>query len=179
MRQNSIQDLRAKKGIMEALNEFCSVTKAYAPWLAIILVAFGWLVSHWTANSRESRKEIRSAIDRFSVNCRELWETAKDYHTASTHCSNTACKVKSLLSQLSIIIPYCESLGISDQISKDITALRQEVTLKNFDAPSSFSSVNIKDPRLTRISGSMDILLLSIEQAFAKKYHNGRKNKKA
>lgn len=135
------------------------------------LVTLGWVVSHLTASRREGRKETRAAIDQFRSVCDRLWEESKSYHTAASHCPDRSRSVKSLLNQLSIILPYCHALDVQETMAYSIASVRKDVTLSNFDSPHKFTQLSLDDDRLRRISGGIDTLVIKIEKAFTNKYH--------
>lgn len=150
----------------------CTITRNFAPWIAIGLVVIGWVVSHRSANSRERRKEIRNALDRLNSACGQLRADAIEYHTSDSHSDQVARKVKSGITQLSTILPYCRMLGNEKEIAELVSDIRKEITLKNFDNKSNFKKADTSHPRLNKINGQIDLLVARLEKAFSEKFHS-------
>ena len=131
------------------------------------IVLFGWHIVNKQNNARESRKEIRSSIDRLIVRIEKLGELAIKFHSTEFDAS----LARSILQELQNIQKTTKLTGLlsnseQNQLNIDI---RRSITLKNFDQ-SSYKQLSLRDPQIDRISCAVTNIIDAVENGFLKKF---------
>src|SRR4051794_25377630 len=101
-----------------------------------LLVVIGWYFVNRTNNQRETRKELRSAIDEFQMFLDQIETNAVRYHTSDTADVEVAMTLKrDLHRRLPARINRLEARGLEiKDLGKTVVELRKAVTLENFDS---------------------------------------------
>lgn len=147
-------------------------------WLAVaqivtwLLVAAGWFVSNRSNDTRERRKEIRSAIDGIGKQLDRLTELAVTYYTA---CHNDPAALEAGV-QLRIMqdrlfrqIPTITEEELNADVSHHLNRLMESLTGGDFES-SKRQARKPNDPVLLIIGRDAESLRGAIEDAFVKHY---------
>src|ERR1700730_9541944 len=98
-------------------------------WLLVIV---GWLVINGQHNRRETRKEIRSALNDLYEMLNEIEDEAFTYHTGAGD-SALSRRIKRRVSQIHSRVNLAFINTIETRCGKEIASFRKAVTLHNFD----------------------------------------------
>ena len=134
-------------------------------WLLVIL---GWIIINTQHNRRETRKEIRAALNNFYELLNEIEDDAITYHTSSGD-PVLSRRIKRRLSQLYRRVNLAFQDTIECQCASQITAFRRAVTLHNFDT-ATYTQLKASDPVFEEITATKERLVNVLEQAFMTKY---------
>lgn len=150
------------------------ISRAFAPWAALLLVTFGWIVSHTSANTRERRKEIRAAVDQFRDVISKLKERSVSYHTSDNHSPLLAMEIKSDLMRLSLIGNFQRHLNAGETFDRIIAELHDVITFENFDSASLFEKKEADSTLIQRIDATVEVSYRIVEQKFYERYYGKR-----
>lgn len=136
-----------------------------------ILVVVGWYFVNRKNNERETRKELRNALDEFHVFLDQIETQAVEYHTSASQDTVLATALKrDLHRRLPARINRLESRGLNTvDLGRPVVELRKAITLENFDSHS-FAQRQMADSIITRIGIARDDLAEAIEALFAAQY---------
>ena len=131
------------------------------------LVIGGWLVINHQHNARETRKEVRAAIDRLNAALDEIECLAVNFHTGNSFDLRKLSTINRHISRLS---PLVDTTGFGDvrQVRYRIYRVRQAITLRNADK-SEFTTQAPDSQLLNNIAASIDDLRFLIESEFSKR----------
>lgn len=133
-----------------------------------LLVVGGWLIVNWQNNTRERRKEVRTALDKLSARLDQLEKDAIKYHTSSQPQYDEANHIKIELQRIKKQINHLHILALEFE-EDGMVKLRQSITLKNFDTHT-FSPQPPYSPILSGISSAKDVVIDRLESAFSTKF---------
>lgn len=134
-------------------------------WLLVIV---GWLVINSQHNRRETRKEIRAALNDLYEMLNEIEDDAFKYHTGGGDAALSR-KIKRRVGQLHSRVNLAFINTIDTRCGSEIAAFRKAVTLQNFDTVS-HTALPITDPMFENITGTRERLVIALEQAFLNRY---------
>ena len=119
--------------IMLFITQYVSPVGYAIGWL---VTGLGWYVSHHHAIQRESRKEMRTNIDKLINRLHELIKTACDYYTTneSLDQERKSLDIHILIEQCRRQIEIFEKLTNPPKISNKFTELYEAITGGNFES---------------------------------------------
>lgn len=94
----------------------CSGWIAAAQVFTWLLVIGGWVYTNTTNNKRETRKELRGALDKLRSDMDALVDFAHDYYQSSS--ADSQAKAANLLIRFTRLISMIEHLGDKDTMMK-------------------------------------------------------------
>lgn len=134
-----------------------------------LLVIVGWIIVNEQNNSRESRKEERSRVDAFKKSLNELELLAFDHHIKGQDPTRTL-QIRRSISRVSSEMQMLQNCGMKlSHRGALVAALRQSITLKNFDT-SSYVVQQMDSEILSDIGVAIDKLTVAAEAGFSEKY---------
>lgn len=132
-------------------------------WLIVIV---GWIVINHQNNQRETRKELRTAIDTVEKYILDTEKSAIQFHTAK-YSESTA---KELMVEIDRIDSRIEliSRATKDELTlkRAFISFRQAITLYNFDR-SNHQVESDQSEIIDNISGASNSIFQALEQCFA------------
>lgn len=133
-------------------------------WLIVLI---GWIVVNRQNNSRERRKETRTAADRLKERIEKLEQKAIAFHCLAFDLS----EARDILCEIQRVSQATIRTGLlSETQQKRLTRqLRCSITLKNFDA-TTHQQLLVTNPLLDEISCAADDLIEAIEDGFSRKF---------
>lgn len=155
-----------------------ATNSAWLIWLAVaqivtwVLVAAGWFVSNRSNNTRERRKEIRSAIDGIGKQLDRLTELAVKYYTASHNdvvALEAGTQMRIMQDRLFRQVPAVTQKNLEADVSHHLNRLMESLTGGDFES-SKRQARKPNDPVLLMIGRDVESLRGAIEDAFAKHY---------
>jgi len=133
-------------------------------WAIIVL---GWFIINQQQNSRELRKEIRSAIDILTEQIYELEEESINYHAEGSSAKSSQ-SIKQSIDRIEFQLEVHRLIPLSIR-NKKIIALRRAITRNNFDTYK-YKKVAISDPIILDINYAITDIIQSIEYQYRVKY---------
>lgn len=132
------------------------------------LIIFGWLVVNAQHNSRETRKEIRAALNDLYEILNGIEDDAFAYHTGHGDPALSR-RIKRCLGQIypRIILAFMGTIKF--QCAREVANFRQAVTLDNFDTATR-RSLSPTDTIFESLSTAKETLVNRIERAFLSHY---------
>lgn len=132
------------------------------------LVIVGWIVINAQHNKRETRKEVRAALNDLYDLLNEIEDEAFTYHTG-TGDALLSRRIKRQLAQIFPRLHLALLKTIDVRCASEIGAFRRAVTLHNFDTAGHRALV-AGDQAFEEITITKERLVNRIEQAFLEKY---------
>lgn len=136
-----------------------SIREHLIPWLPSLFTLLGWSVVNWQNNTREQRKEARSAADRCKVLLRDASKTAIQYWSGQNEAKDW--QVRALFEELEVEIGCLPQKNI-DALLKIYSALVDAALGYNFGT-ATFKPVAPDHPVFKEITLSRQRLLSAIE----------------
>jgi len=143
----------------QLIDLMASLRDAILPWLPSVFTLLGWGVVNRQNNTREQRKEARSAADRCKVLLRDASKTAIQYWSGQGEAKDW--QVRALFEELEVEIGCLPQKNI-DALLKVHSALIDAALGYNFGA-SGFKPVTPDHPVFKEITQSRQRLLSAIE----------------
>ena len=133
--------------------------------IGLVLVFFGWIITNWQNNRRETRKEGRSACDAIKKYILEITVKGKKYYLERD--GEISFEIKSELELLEIELGRIPFFGIGQNstLMKCFISFSDALTDEDFeqkDAPKLAST----DPKIQRIMRKRNSLLREVERQF-------------
>lgn len=153
---------------MEYVTGIATILGQIITW---VLVIYGWKVVDSANDKRESRKEVRAMILEIHKLLDEIEKNAIEYHTGDNPSPNLSADLKRNISRkLQVCISHLGKRNLDvTKPEKALTALRQAITLKNFDSKD-FSKKRLSDPLILNIGTTKDSLAMFLEDSFNSKF---------
>jgi len=135
--------------------------------LPVLMVVLGWFMVNRQNNNRETRKEIRTALDKLTQSLVTLANHAREFHTQKFSVKEQL----SLQTEIQRVIDKTEFIASSLDIdvSDNCTDLRQSISSKNFDK-TDHTPLDDTDELLTNIDDCAYDIESLLENAYAKEY---------
>lgn len=138
------------------------------PLISWGLVIVGWLVINTQHNTRETRKEIRAALNDLYEMLNEIEDDAYKYHTGPGD-PVLSRKIKRRVGQIFTRINLAFKNAVECRCSYEVATFRKAVTLHNFDT-AVHKPLNQTDPVFEEITASRERLINVLENAFLETY---------
>lgn len=133
-----------------------------------ILVIVGWVVVNRQHNQRETRKELRAQLDKVRDTVFKIEGLSETYHTDESPSGSDAKQIKILIQRVGAAIDRLMLLE-SREAQKRIIALRQAITLHNFDTRV-HKAQGQSSEIIANINSSVDALLNDLESKFQTRF---------
>ena len=135
--------------------------------LPILMVVLGWYLVNRQNNNRETRKEVRTALDKLTVSLVNLSNHSREFHTQKFSVKEQL----SLLTEIQRVIDKTEFIAsfLDVDISNNCTDLRQSITSKNFDK-TEHTPLDDTDELLTNIDDCAYDIESILEKAYVEEY---------
>jgi len=131
------------------------------------LIILGWLIINYQHNARETRKEIRAALDKIDALLEDIEQKAIAFHTSEDFDSFLLRDAKRLIARLP---PHIQSIDFwSQTIGFNVTNIRRAATLRNAE-PSEFIQQNPESDIVLEISSSIDNMRTDLNMEFRERY---------
>ena len=152
-----------------------AATNNMAWWGSIVswvVVMVGWIVINAQNNGRETRKEVRAALDGTIRRLEKLESLGRQYHLSTAHDDSIAEEIKLHLKKL---WPESVRLNLVDEsaLAVRVASLRRSITLRNFDS-AEHAALLAGDEILAEIAESVSALEEMLQRGFAEKYWRRR-----
>jgi hypothetical protein len=131
-------------------------------------VIVGWIVINAQHNRRETRKEIRAALNDLYDMLNDIEDDAFVYHTGAGD-PVLSRRIKRKLGQIFARVNLALVKTIDLRCASEIGAFRRAVTLHNFDTARHQSLLPV-DQIFEEITATKERLVNRIERAFLEKY---------
>lgn len=142
---------------------------AWAAVISWLLVILGWFIINRQNNIRETRKEIRAALNQFYDVLNEIEDDAVTYHSGGAGDPVLSRRIKRRLGQLHGRAGLALGSTIECSCSREIWLFRQAVTLENFDT-AAHKMLPASDPIFEEITATKERLVQTLERAFLRTY---------
>ena len=136
-------------------------------FLPSVIIVIGWIVINYQNSYRDTRKEIRTCIDKIQSELEILEKSAVDYHTAEPH-PNDGRFIKVRIDRLGKQIQALSST-LCANYSYHVFRLRYAITIENFDTEEHRILPN-DDPVMDKIAESVDEVIAKLDDSYRDKY---------
>jgi hypothetical protein len=138
------------------------------PWLPPLLTLAGWFLVNHQNNSRERRKDARSAADRCKTLARESAQLAIKYWEAKA--DDSVWQLKAALEELEVEIRRFPAEKGRNELNEKYTDLVEVITGDDFDTAT--RQPKLADDAITKnIARTRQAFLHEVEAQFEKHYH--------
>lgn len=133
-----------------------------------VLIVCGWVVVHYLSAVRDRQREIAALAEAVEVEISKLALDAVAFHFRDTHDFQASVSITSKISRISrrLQVGPLSRLNVPAGL---VVALRQAITLRNFDA-SSFKKLNQDAKQIRDIGQAAEDLSGSVEDLYATRY---------
>ena len=132
-----------------------------------LLIVIGWVVIYKQHKLFEDRKEIKNIIDDIKSRIESTVDSATSLHQTSW-CNKESEKITGDLDEI-IQLSRLVASNLGSNINKECIALRQSITLNNFDK-TSHKSLGIDDPLIIKIVQSASYTNYKLNDMFISKH---------
>ena len=136
-------------------------------WSSPLVTVVGWFLVNRQNNSREFRKEIRSAVDSCKKMAREVTEQSVLYWTG--HEESKSWKIKYLLEELEVEICRLPVSRGRSTVHDAYVELVEAITTADFDS-SNLKAISIDDRVIRDIRIARQHLFVILEDNFSTHY---------
>lgn len=138
-------------------------TKEVLPWAPPALTVLGWYLVNRQSNSREVRKEMRSASDRCKALARESVVLGVQYWSGEKDVA--AWQVRVVLDELDFELCRFPELKGRKELLEKFADLADAITGQDFESPAP-KAKKTGDPVMRQMTNTRQRLLVEIEHQF-------------
>lgn len=149
---------------MHLMSQFTELVRTFAP---IVLIVLGWYIINKQNDKRETRKELRSLVDKTQNDIDEVVTQAIRFHTDKYD----GLEGMMVQTRLGRITTAATNLGeiFSTDLNSYCVDFRQSITQYNFDK-SEHRPLEQNDPIIRTIIDNGQSLSYELDSSFQKKY---------
>jgi hypothetical protein len=151
------------------------------PNIGWIIAAIGWIIAlvslifnHRLTNIRDTRKEIRSEIDKFVSSLKLLRDAANDYYfpaKSDTNSKRMIVDIHNQITELDRFIGWLKALKGGIDLDNNFSDLFEIITGDDFESSSHISGAHYSD-KCKEISLKTQETIADIENWYKKKYQH-------
>ena len=139
-----------------------------------VIALAGFIINHQLTNVRDTRKEIRSEIDRFSNSLRLLRDVANDYYfpaNPDTNSKRMALDIHIQFNELDRLVEWLKYLKNGMDLDNNFADLFEIITGNDFESSTHISGEQYSE-KCKDISIKIQETIAEIENWYSKKYQN-------